>query len=688
MAERQPSNKQDILYALMWAGAVFFLAFWLLPRWMAPPPPPAPVSTPATGATPLTGVPDGPPVAATSAPGQRFELVQGQPEAFVLGEALPGGPFRMRIEVTSRGAGITHVDLSDHLQTVGKPDPYRLLSPVSQPDGHTHHSLVIEKINLDGADIPLANAVWNGKKIDWAQGDAVEMTLRVVQAGEPVLELVRTFRLPRQDADSGMHDLFADFRVTNLSDRARHLVVAWSGGMGVHQTGGRGEVRGFNYATFEQDKLKGHRKSLPDLEKHAAAGLVLYDPAVQGMNTALVWAAQDNQYFTCTLAPLPRSTAGDGALGAGFVRQVLAVDADGSSDSTDDATLRFITAQETLAPAGQPGSTLEYPLEVYLGPKSAKAFTRIVRYVQRDYYFQVTIGYGWCTFTWLVETMIWLLNGLHWIVRDFGIALVILVLIVRTLLHPLTKWGQVNMIRMQKRMGDIQPRLEEIRRKYANDKLKQQQEMTALWRDAGINPAGQVLTCLPMLFQIPIWGALYLSLSNNIMMRHQPFLWTWPTDLTAPDALLRFSPIHLPLFGTLDSFNLLPFLLGLSMYIQQKLMPKPPTPPNQTPEQKAQADAMRAMMPMMSIMMIFLFYKAPSGLNLYIMASSIFGAIEQHRIRQHIKEQEASGTLFAPKRKETPTGPRRKSRLELWLERVQKMSEQARRDAHGSRRRP
>lgn len=694
MAEKQPANKQDILHAIVWAGAVFLLAFWLLPRWMTPPPSSTPPPTSgAPQASPTPSAQGGPSQGAAPTASSNYSLAQGTLDSFVLGDATPGGPYRMRVEVTSRGAGITRVELSDHLQSIGSSEPYHLLSPIAMPPvagggGSEARSLIIEKINVDGVDVPLADALWTARKLDWPEGEAVELAIQVLDSGSPALKLTRTFRLSKQTVASGLHDLLADLQVTNLSEQKHDVIVTWSGGMGVAKTGGRGEARGFNFATLREGKLTGHRKSLAELEKQPSNSLLVFDPQSEASNATLVWAAQDNQYFTCTLAPLARAVQTASPAGSGYIRQVFATDADGAAATTDDATLHFVTAQEALGPASATGSSLEYPLEVYLGPKSAKSFKGIAKYVERNYYFQVTVGYGWCTFTWLVEAMIALLNGLHWVVRDYGIALVILVLIVRTCLHPLTKWGQVNMVRMQKRMGDLQPKLEEIRKKYANDKLKQQQEVAALWRDAGINPAGQMLTCLPMFFQVPIWGALYLSLATNILMRHQPFLWSWPRDLTAPDGLLTFSPIHLPIFGTLESFNLLPFLLGASMYIQQKLMPKPPTPPNQTPEQKAQAETMQTMMPMMSVMMIFLFYRAPSGLNLYIMASSIFGAIEQHRIRTHIKEQEALGTLYGPKRKETPAGPRRKSRIELWLERVQKMSEQARRNAHGARRRP
>ena len=256
-------------------------------------------------------------------------------------------------------------------------------------------------------------------------------------------------------------------------------------------------------------------------------------------------------------------------------------------------------------------------------------------------------GFGWCTFTFLVELMIWLLNGLFSIVRDFGVAIMIMVLIVRMLLHPITKKGQVNMVRMQQRMSELAPKIEEIKKKYANDKTRMNQEMMKL----NINPAGQLVTCLPMLIQMPIWIALYLSLQNNIQMRHEPFLFTWVNDLTAPDALYTFSTaMTVPLLGwKIPSLNLLPILVAVFMYTQQKLTPKPKPSPSMTDQQRQQQEMMQKMGPMMSIMMLVIFYKMPAGLNLYIMSSSLFGTIEQWRIRKHIREREEAGTLHKPR---------------------------------------
>jgi YidC/Oxa1 family membrane protein insertase len=141
---------------------------------------------------------------------------------------------------------------------------------------------------------------------------------------------------------------------------------------------------------------------------------------------------------------------------------------------------------------------------------------------------------------------------------------------------------------------------------------------------------------LPMMVQMPIWIALYSAVYSSIELRGAAFLPFWITDLSAPDALFRFPAFTLPLFGKLDSFNLLPILMGVAFYLQQQLMPSQAnTAAN--PQMAQQQKMMKIMMPLLFPLML---YKGPSGVNLYIMASTFAGVIESYVIRKHIKEQE------------------------------------------------
>jgi YidC/Oxa1 family membrane protein insertase len=227
------------------------------------------------------------------------------------------------------------------------------------------------------------------------------------------------------------------------------------------------------------------------------------------------------------------------------------------------------------------------------------------------------------------------------------------VLLVRAILHPLTKHQQITMAKMQQKQASVQPKIAALKAKYPNDKQKLQLETMRVYREAGINPAGQIAGCLPMLIQLPIWVALYSALNYDINLWHSPFMF-WIRDLSAPDALVSWHPAtEIPLLswmiGPVDKFNLLPILLAGSMWLQQKYTPKPTPAPGTPPDQLAQQQQMQKMMGFMMVFMGIMFYNMPSGLNLYIMASSAFGALEQQRIRKHMEERKKDPDFAKPK---------------------------------------
>jgi YidC/Oxa1 family membrane protein insertase len=215
-------------------------------------------------------------------------------------------------------------------------------------------------------------------------------------------------------------------------------------------------------------------------------------------------------------------------------------------------------------------------------------------------------------------------------IPNYGVVIIILVLLVRLALHPVTKSSQISMMKM----GKLGPQAEEIRKKYADNKQEMNRRIMELYKEQGASP---ILGCLPMLLQMPIWIALYSAIYAGIELRGAKFLPIWITDLSGSDAIFSFTPVTIPLIGVIASFNLLPILLGVAMYLQQKLTPT--SAQGAVSEQMQQQQKM--MLIMMPIMMLLFLYNAPSGLNLYIMASTFGGVIEQYVIRKHIREKEA-----------------------------------------------
>lgn len=673
-------QKQDTLRNLLVAGAVFVFIMAVGPALLPTPLAPPPANT-ATDSVPSTVMPSVEPgkseITPNTAPVEKsggYSILQADGEStFDLGAIQPDNPYRSKLTVSNVGASIESAFLTDHKAKVRSEDRYQLLAPLERPNGKTLRSLGIDKINLDGADIDLSTARWRSAgTTEYIAGDesgqAVELQLEIQKDAAPLVRLSRTWRLPKQTESSGRHDLHSEIKLENLSDQPRRVIVTYHGGLGLPQDRSTDD-RVVDFALQDaQGRIVGSRKT--NAVAHTSAQpTTLFSPKPGEPDQRLAWAATGNTYFTCTMAPV----SADGKSAAAYLADVSLIDADLDPLTTDDATVRFVTSVANVAPAG----AITYPAAVFLGEKDGQAFRKQEDYASRDYYFQISAGFGWCTFGFLVETMIWLLNTLFFVVRDFGVAIIILVLLVRAMLHPLTKKGQINMVRMQHKMSELAPKIEELKKRFANDKARLNQEMMKL----NINPAGQLMTCLPMFIQMPIWVALFLSLSNNILMRHERLHLTWIMDLTAPDALIPFSSaVVVPLVGWhIVGFNLLPLLVSFFMYMQQKTAPKPPQNPNMSEEQRMQQDMMQKMMPMMSIMMLLIFYNMPAGLNLYIMFSSLFGWLEQVHIRKHIKERQAAGTLHvAPTKVAALPGDEPKPREKpSFFEKLQKMAEEA-----------
>jgi len=677
-------DKQETLKNILIAGAVFLLIMSVVPRLMPPPPD---TGAGRTGTPPPRHIPQEAP-SGTREAGAGALMVREAPEVATvdIGAAPTDGidsdnpgPYRLHLLISNIGASVATATITDHAQELGKSDRYQLLNSIEHEGRLPRHSLAVEKINVDGVDYMLFDKRWHlepkrsyeRERADGTKeaGQAVSAWIELHGGGAPALRITRTFFLPRQTVKSRRHDVWTDLRIENRSDVPHTTLVTYLGGLGVPQGNTRLADQVIDVGIREDAWVSVSRTRVASVagadKSQNTQELFRLD---SDDKRRLAWAANANTYFTCTIAP----QGADGADAPPYVTSLAAVDLDGDDDTSADVTTRIVTRERRL----QPDETVRYPAALYIGEKDADAFKRIGEYAARNYYQQISQGFGYCTFTWLVELMIWLLETLHYVVRDYGIAIIALVIIVRTLLHPITKKGQVNMVRMQQKMGEFTPKLEELKKKYANDKARLQQETMKLYRDEGINPAGQIFTCLPMALQMPVWAALFLSLSNSIGMRHEgAFFLPWVNDLTAQDALIPFpTPLTIPLVGIqIESFNLLPFMAALFMYIQQKTQPKPEPKPNASPEQIQQQEMMQKMMPFMSIVMLVIFYKMPSGLNLYITFSMLFGWIEQKRIRAHIKEQKETGAF------KKPAGPDkgRRSDKPSFFQKLQRMAEEA-----------
>ncbi|MEL7348596.1 MAG: membrane protein insertase YidC [Pseudomonadota bacterium] len=262
----------------------------------------------------------------------------------------------------------------------------------------------------------------------------------------------------------------------------------------------------------------------------------------------------------------------------------------------------------------EPGATGQVHTRLFAGAKEL----RTIRDYEEDLNitnFEDAIDWGW--FYFLTKPVATLLIWIQGYVGNMGASILILTLIVKLALFPLAHKSYVAMSRMKK----LQPEMEKIKERVGDDKMKMQQEMMALYKKEKVNPAAG---CLPILVQIPIFFSLYKVLFVTIEMRHAPFLF-WITDLSAPDPtswinLFGILPYDVSWAPALLSIGVLPIIMGITMWMQQKLNPAP-TDPTQA--------AIFAWMPWVFMFMLGTF---ASGLVLYWIANNVLTFAQQYAI--------------------------------------------------------
>jgi YidC/Oxa1 family membrane protein insertase len=252
-----------------------------------------------------------------------------------------------------------------------------------------------------------------------------------------------------------------------------------------------------------------------------------------------------------------------------------------------------------------PGQSVERIYRVYAGPKEAERLEALGAGLVR------AIDLGWNWLAPLTLAFGWLLHAMHALIPNFGVGIILLTVLVRAATTPLT----LRQMKSMERMRGLQPKLQELRDKYPDDRQKQSEEMMALYRREGVNPLGG---CLPMVLQLPVFIGLYYSLRSSIDLRQAPFF-GWINDLSAPDQLFIIPGLELP-------FRVLPLLMGATMVVQQRITPMQADP--------AQA---RMMMVVMPVMMTVMFYQFPSGLVLYWMVSNLLAIGHQLWVGKRIR---------------------------------------------------
>lgn len=243
----------------------------------------------------------------------------------------------------------------------------------------------------------------------------------------------------------------------------------------------------------------------------------------------------------------------------------------------------------------QPHSTETLTSKLWTGPKLQNEMAKVADHLD------LTVDYGWAWF--IAKPLFWLLTFIQQLVHNWGVAIICITLIVKAILYPLTKAQYTSMAKMRM----LQPKLQEMRERFGDDRQRMSEEMMKLYRDEKVNPLGG---CFPLLLQMPIFIALYWTFMEAVELRHAPFF-GWIQDLSAQ-----------------DPYYILPILMGASMFLLQKMSPTPAADPMQ-----------QKIMNFMPLMFMAFFLWFPAGLVLYWLVSNLITIIQQQLIYRSLEKK-------------------------------------------------
>jgi YidC/Oxa1 family membrane protein insertase len=416
-------------------------------------------------------------------------------------------------------------------------------------------------------------------------------------------------------------------------DRERSVVYNLLGPHGI-------PIEGLWYTSTFRDVFFGQldRRGEADVKTHSAYDVAAAkDKPIDNTALPLRFAGVENQYFADLIEPYPPPTSQEDRWDSRAVAEAFVANRkrDDQALQHADVGVRISSKPITVGP----DKTVVHTYRVFTGPKTAAALgpygAAALASYRKPSYIPGAASIAWYVitpilhFTYELTVRVARLFGAT--KGNYGIAIILLTVLVRALMFPLGRKAALSAQKMQ----SLQPLIKELQEKYKDDKEKQARETWALYGQHGVNPLGG---CLPALIQLPIFVGLWQALNTSFQLRHASFLWI--RDLSAPDQLFHL-PFELLLpfgWGSLGSwFNLLPFLVVGLMLVQTKLF----SPPATTPDAEMQQKSMKFMMILMGAM----FYKVPSGLGIYFITSSLWSIGERLLLPKvtHAKASEKGG---------------------------------------------
>lgn len=461
-----------------------------------------------------------------------------------------------RLQINTVGGDVVGSELLKYDAELDSKTPFVLLQNTPQ------HTYVAQSglIGKDGIDTKSGRAVYQveGSSFKLAEGQNELVVPFTFQRDGVTYRKV--FVLKR-----GQYDVEVNYEINNQSDKAievepygqlRHSLVDSSGSVAMPTyTGGAYSSSETNYKKY----------SFSDMEN-----------ANLSINTKAGWVAILQHYFVS--AWIPNQDADN---------QLYTL--------TDKANNIGSIGYRGPVTVIQPNSTETLTSKLWTGPKLQNEMGEVANHLD------LTVDYGWAWF--IAKPLFWLLTFIQKLVHNWGLAIICVTLVVKAILYPLTKAQYTSMAKMRM----LQPKLQEMRERFGEDRQRMSQEMMKLYKDEKVNPLGG---CLPLLLQMPIFIALYWTFMEAVELRHAPFF-GWIQDLSAQ-----------------DPYYILPILMGASMFLLQKMSPTPVADPMQ-----------QKIMNFMPLIFMVFFLWFPAGLVLYWLVSNLITIIQQQLIYRGLEKK-------------------------------------------------
>ncbi|MEI8151707.1 MAG: membrane protein insertase YidC [Hyphomicrobiales bacterium] len=444
---------------------------------------------------------------------------------------------RLSGSIALKGAAIDDIALTQYRETIDpKSPPIVLLSPQGSP-----HPFYAEFGWVGGAGAtikaPDANTVWTqqggnqlgvGKPVTltWDNGDGLEFR-RIVSVDEKYLISVEN-QVSNKGASPVSLFPFALIRRHGTPETLGYYILH-EGMIGVLDD----KLQEYTYKQIEDKKN------------------------VQ-FKTTNGWLGITDKYWAATLMPDTKA-----AIQAQFSFSQTGTQKTYQTDYLGDA--------QTVAP----GATVSNSTRLFAGAKEVAVIDGYEKQLGLNRY-ELMIDWGW--FYFITKPMFWAIDWIYQHVGNFGIAILLITVLIKFIFFPLANKSYASMAKMKA----VQPEMAAIRERYGDDKMKQQTALMELYKKEKINP---LAGCLPILVQVPVFFGLYKVLFISIEMRHAPF-YGWIKDLSAPDptnlfnlfGLIPYDPTVLPVIGQFLHMGIWPIIMGITMWAQMKLNPSPPDP--------------------------------------------------------------------------------------------------------------